>query len=180
MANDRGARSSRREALGRVAFAASGALAVAAVVPAARMVATPALDAKRSAQVWIRVARLDELFDGVPKRVRVVGDVADAWTVSSEEALGAVWLLRDGDEVRALAAACPHLGCSIDRAADGAGFDCPCHGSSFDRDGTRRSGPSPRDMDRLPARVVGSGGERVVEVRLVRFRTGLARREALG
>jgi menaquinol-cytochrome c reductase iron-sulfur subunit len=112
--------------------------------------------------------------------VRVVADATDAWTVSPNETLGAVWLLRDRDEVRALTAVCPHLGCSIDLAPDGAGFACPCHDSAFDRDGTRRSGPSPRDMDPVPARVTGAGGDRVVEVELRRFRTGVAHREEIG
>jgi cytochrome b6-f complex iron-sulfur subunit len=41
---------------------------------------------------------------------------------------------------------CGHLGCRVHLADDG-GFACPCHGSQFTRDGARRAGPAPRDLD---------------------------------
>ncbi len=39
---------------------------------------------------------------------------------------------------------CPHLGCKLHEAGDGT-WECRCHGSKFDADGTRLQGPATRD-----------------------------------
>ena len=36
-------------------------------------------------------------------------------------------------------------------------FECPCHGSVFNRAGDHRAGPAPRGMDRYPVEI-GSDG----------------------
>lgn len=156
--------------LGGVAYA--GALAI----PAARFLGGSVENEGGSAgerERWFRVGRLTELRAGEPQRVQVIGDERDAFTVAKEQPLGAVWIVREGDEVRALSATCPHLGCAIDLAADGDGFGCPCHSSRFSRAGAAESGPSPRGMDPLKARVADGW----VEVELRRFRLGIAERQ---
>ena len=80
-----------------------------------------------------------------PEKVAIVADQKDAWTLSKNVELGAVWLIRKGNAVNALAVVCPHLGCSVNAEADGS-FGCPCHTSVFDHAGKKVSGPSPRDM----------------------------------
>jgi Rieske Fe-S protein len=44
---------------------------------------------------------------------------------------------------------CPHLGCRVEWCEGSGEFECPCHGSTFNRAGDVRSGPSPRGMDRF-------------------------------
>ena len=78
----------------------------------------------------------------------------------------------------ALSVTCPHLGCGIEKSANG--FGCPCHASAFDATGKRVSGPSPRDMDPVEARAVGDKDERWVEVRFLKFRQGVPEREEIG
>ena len=51
---------------------------------------------------------------------------------------------RDGDRFAAISTVCTHLGCTV-RATD-MGFDCPCHGSSYDRQGIVTSGPAPKAL----------------------------------
>src|SRR5262249_38025097 len=80
---------------------------------------------------WIRVARLAELGGDEPKRVPVISDERDAFTVTKDELLGSVWLIRNGDTVVAFSATCPHLGCSVDLGTDKKSFACPCHTSRF-------------------------------------------------
>ena len=47
-------------------------------------------------------------------------------------------------------AICPHAGCFVAYAADRKVFQCPCHTSSFQLDGTKiEPSPSPRNMDEL-------------------------------
>jgi Rieske Fe-S protein len=57
-----------------------------------------------------------------------------------------VYLLRKGNAFRAVSAVCPHLGCTVNRAGEGKGFHCPCHGSFFDESGKVTGGPSPRAL----------------------------------
>jgi cytochrome b6-f complex iron-sulfur subunit len=52
-----------------------------------------------------------------------------------------LYILHEHDGFAALAALCPHLGCIVAATSDG--FDCPCHGSKFSRDGRVSRGPAP-------------------------------------
>lgn len=54
----------------------------------------------------------------------------------------------DGDVV-ALRWKCPHLGCKVPWCESSGQFECPCHGSVFNRVGEYRRGPAPRGMDRF-------------------------------
>jgi Rieske Fe-S protein len=57
--------------------------------------------------------------------------------------------------VEAFSAICPHQGCRV--AAQGADFECPCHGSRFDgRTGAVLTGPSPRALTRVTVTVSGN------------------------
>jgi cytochrome b6-f complex iron-sulfur subunit len=44
---------------------------------------------------------------------------------------------------------CPHLGCRVPECASSQWFECPCHGSSYNRVGEKKAGPAPRGMDRF-------------------------------
>ena len=44
---------------------------------------------------------------------------------------------------------CPHLGCRVPTCATSQWFECPCHGSQFNRVGEKKGGPAPRGMDRF-------------------------------
>lgn len=57
-----------------------------------------------------------------------------------------VFLLRKGNSFRAVSAVCTHLGCTVDLAADGKSFACPCHGSRFDERAQVIGGPAPRPL----------------------------------
>ncbi len=52
-----------------------------------------------------------------------------------------LFILHDQDGFAVLAAVCTHLGCIVAQTAEG--FDCPCHGSRFGRDGRVLRGPAP-------------------------------------
>lgn len=57
-------------------------------------------------------------------------------------------------EVVALWWRCPHLGCRVPWCESSGQFECPCHGSYFNRLGEYRSGPTPRSMDRFDVEIV--------------------------
>ncbi len=49
---------------------------------------------------------------------------------------------------------CPHLGCKVPWCESSGQFECPCHGSVFNRIGEYRRGPAPRGMDKYEFEVV--------------------------
>ncbi|MEN8202519.1 MAG: Rieske 2Fe-2S domain-containing protein [Bacteroidota bacterium] len=55
-----------------------------------------------------------------------------------------LFVYRDHEGVKAVSAVCTHLGCILEKSAEG--FECPCHGSCFNDQGEVLSGPAPRDL----------------------------------
>ena len=56
---------------------------------------------------------------------------------------------------------CPHLGCRVPWCQTSQWFECPCHGSKYDRVGEKKGGPAPRGLDRFVLEV--SGGQITVD-----------------
>lgn len=142
-------------------------LAAVLGIPIVSYVISPAN--RKSAVGDFKVAegvRLTELNENQPVQ-GVIRDVRrDAWTLHPSDVLGRVWVIvRDKDRLATLAGRddsvllvfttiCPHLGCSVNRDAEGTGFACPCHAAEFTTTGDRvdRPGhpnPAARGMDTL-------------------------------
>lgn len=104
---------------------------------------------------YYRICSLDALsVGGPPQRFPVIADQFDAWNFTPAQPIGAVYVQRTGErDILVFNTTCPHAGCSV--ACDGAGFLCPCHNSSFELNGKKRTtqsgreNPSPRDLDSL-------------------------------
>jgi cytochrome b6-f complex iron-sulfur subunit len=52
---------------------------------------------------------------------------------------------------------CPHLGCRVPECKTSQWFECPCHGSQYNRAGEKKAGPAPRGMDHFAVTVSPSG-----------------------
>jgi cytochrome b6-f complex iron-sulfur subunit len=63
--------------------------------------------------------------------------------------------------INALYQKCPHLGCRVPECVSSQWFECPCHGSQYDRAGEKKAGPAPRGMDRFGVSI--TGGQVVVD-----------------
>jgi cytochrome b6-f complex iron-sulfur subunit len=50
---------------------------------------------------------------------------------------------------------CVHLGCRVPWCVQSQWYECPCHGSKYNRAGEYQDGPAPRGMDRFAVRVQG-------------------------
>lgn len=112
-----------------------------------------------------------------PSKVGAFGGTVPAGTVSDYQ-VGDVKLIREGkfyvtrvpEGFLALWWKCPHLGCTVpwkqndpvmggppgpgDAAfADTGRFNCPCHGSIYNRYGQILQGPAPRPLDLFPLRI---------------------------
>jgi cytochrome b6-f complex iron-sulfur subunit len=60
---------------------------------------------------------------------------------------------------------CVHLGCRVPWCASSQWFECPCHGSKYNRVGEKQGGPAPRGLDRFPLEV--SGGSVTVDTGII-------------
>lgn len=78
--------------------------------------------------------------EGRPRRL-LLGTPADfkmgtvTWLAEHE-----LFVVRTVDGVGAFSSRCTHLGCTVRRTADG--FQCPCHGATYDLDGGVVAGPA--------------------------------------
>jgi cytochrome b6-f complex iron-sulfur subunit len=50
---------------------------------------------------------------------------------------------------------CVHLGCKVPWCSTSQWFECPCHGSQYNRVGERKGGPAPRGLDHFDISVDG-------------------------
>ena len=87
---------------------------------------------------------------------------ADGWYRA--RAPQTVFLVWDGEQVRAFSATCTHLGCQVLWDAEAKHFRCPCHGGVYDAEGKVLEGPPPRPLDAIEARVDGADDSVLVRV----------------
>lgn len=64
-----------------------------------------------------------------------------------------VAVIKEGNQVHAISRICTHLGCVVKPSE--AGFDCPCHGSRFAKDGSVTRGPAPKALPWLEVKSLG-------------------------
>ncbi len=106
---------------------------------------------------YVPITRLDAVpADGMPRQFPVIKDRTDAWTFSPDQRVGAVFLIRqpDSESITAFNVVCPHAGCFVGFDNGNKLFQCPCHTSAFELDGSIiKPSPSPRDMDSLKTKV---------------------------
>lgn len=70
---------------------------------------------------------------------------------------GQFWLSNDTDGVRALYRVCTHLGCLYEWKDQTFRFECPCHGSKFQKGGQFIEGPAPRSLDQFKMQMLVNG-----------------------
>jgi cytochrome b6-f complex iron-sulfur subunit len=52
---------------------------------------------------------------------------------------------------------CVHLGCRVPWCQSSQWFECPCHGSQYNRVGEKKGGPAPRGLDRFALSIASDG-----------------------
>jgi cytochrome b6-f complex iron-sulfur subunit len=69
---------------------------------------------------------------------------------------GSVMVIRNPDDPAAVIAVnsmCPHQGCGVEWKPEESQFQCPCHGSAFEPDGSLVSGPATKDLGKFEVKV---------------------------
>lgn len=71
---------------------------------------------------------------------------------------GSLIVIRDPKEnanLIAINSLCTHQGCTVDWDLDSHTFICPCHGSSFEADGTIKTSPATTNLTVFPVKIEG-------------------------
>jgi len=76
---------------------------------------------------------------------------------------GRFWVSNSDKGLVILYAVCTHLGCLPKWVDVNFRFECPCHGSKFQIDGTYIEGPAPRSLDRFKTTLTFTDGSTVVQ-----------------
>ncbi|CAB4578382.1 MAG: Rieske 2Fe-2S domain-containing protein [Actinobacteria bacterium] len=76
-------------------------------------------------------------------------------TTATKIASENIWLIKNGDEVTGFSGRCTHQGISV--VARGAGFYCPGHGATYDKNGQNPTNPATRPLER--ARIEVANGD---------------------
>lgn len=74
---------------------------------------------------------------------------------------GKIWLSNTDRGIVALYKVCTHLGCLYKWVDANGRFECPCHGSKYEVDGTYIEGPAPRSLDRFAMTIQTTVGETI-------------------
>jgi cytochrome b6-f complex iron-sulfur subunit len=111
----------------------------------------------------IRVGKFDEIMDEIADKKepfyvgagRTYINPYPKEGVAAANNVAAYAAVVEGYEqgVVALYQKCPHLGCRVPWCQTSQWYECPCHGSQYNRVGEKKGGPAPRGMDRFAATV---------------------------
>jgi len=116
---------------------------------------------KKPAQ-WVPIGKLEDFPVGEVSTVHTNREETSAFYRQRWIKSVMIWRRTDADEIVVYRSACTHLGCTVHWDANQRLFLCACHGGAFNLDGTVRSGPPPRPLDRLALRL--DNGNLLVEM----------------
>ncbi|MCC5948197.1 MAG: Rieske 2Fe-2S domain-containing protein [Nitriliruptoraceae bacterium] len=122
----------------------------------------------------VALGSAEDLYDEItsersPRRFPDGGISVITWDATSSSAMRAYGeehaIFPDGE--RGLQAintqSCPHLGCGVPWCQTSQWFECPCHGSRYNRYGEWTGGPAPRGLDRYVS-FIDDDGQFVVDL----------------
>ncbi len=140
--------SSRRQFLGWFIGSSIAAVGAAMGVTLAAYFLTPVFGKKRQ-KVTIPLVSAASVPVGTPTFVTYQETIEDGWVTAPEQM--AAWVVtKNGTDFVVFNPNCTHLGCLYAWNPGLQRFQCPCHGSTFDIDGSVTGGPAPRPLDKMP------------------------------
>lgn len=114
----------------------------------------------RRETMWLHAGDAKSLEEGTPTAItlRVARPDGPSEVVDRK----VVYLVKTGDQVRALDSTCTHLGCRTRFNSETKQIECPCHGGVYDVTGNVISGPPPAPLRAMSTRV--DNGQVMVQV----------------
>jgi menaquinol-cytochrome c reductase iron-sulfur subunit len=114
----------------------------------------------RRESMWLHAGETASLEDGTPLPITLRVARPDGPSEMVDRKI--VYLVKTGNDVRALDSTCTHLGCRTRFNAESRLIECPCHGGVYDVNGQVVSGPPPEPLRVMTTRIVG--GKVMVQV----------------
>ncbi|MFQ5688496.1 MAG: ubiquinol-cytochrome c reductase iron-sulfur subunit [Candidatus Scalindua sp.] len=68
-----------------------------------------------------------------------------------------IFVFYDSQGMYSISSKCTHLGCGVNWIQGKKSFECPCHGSIFDKDGRVKKGPAPRPLESYAVELAADG-----------------------
>jgi cytochrome b6-f complex iron-sulfur subunit len=106
-------------------------------------------------EILDKVGSTKEPYYYAPGRVYVQPYPKSALAKAKKIYTGSV-LLGMEHGIVALYQKCVHLGCRVPWCKSSQWFECPCHGSKYNRVGEKKGGPAPRGLDRFAVLISGN------------------------
>jgi Rieske Fe-S protein len=162
----------RRRFLKAAAEILGGLVAAVAAAPLVASALGPIFEKRR--EHFARVGPLDSFTIGRPANPTFEYRTDDAYL--HQVVLHDIWVVRRSEtDVSAFSTVCPHLGCHVYWEEQAKQFICPCHASIFSIDGRVLSGPAPRPLDTLAAKIEDG----ILFVKWERFQLGVPKKVSL-
>ena len=114
----------------------------------------------RRQTMWLHAGDADALEEGTPLPITLRVARPDGPSEVVDRKI--VYLVKMGNEVRALDSTCTHLGCRTRFNPDTHQIECPCHGGVYDVTGNVIGGPPPAPLRAMTTRV--DAGKVMVQV----------------
>ena len=141
----------RRQFVGGVVGSVGAIMTTFVGLPIVGYIMSPALT-KSGGQQWISLGSVSALQPGVPTRLTFSQIRRVGWKRTRVN--HAVYAMgNDGENITVMSDVCTHLSCIVHWDEEEGVFICPCHNGVFDKDGNVLSGPPPRPLDRLEAKI---------------------------
>ena len=141
---------SRRKFLGAGIGVIAGTVTIGLGGAALVGIGAPAITNKREGK-WVDAGTAAEMAAGQFNQVSLVYDAKDGWMEGKVKMLAYVKI--DGENISAFSATCSHLGCNVNYDETTGGFKCPCHTGIYDATGKNISGPPPKPLKKLEAKI---------------------------
>ncbi len=87
-----------------------------------------------------------------------IGSVGELQKTGYLQTKGVAVLIDPNDSKKLIAVSpkCTHNGCEVKWSTGDKQYQCPCHGASFDANGTVLTGPATKPLATYPAKIVGT------------------------
>jgi menaquinol-cytochrome c reductase iron-sulfur subunit len=106
----------------------------------------------RRESMWLHAGDTASLQDGTPLPITLRVARPDGPSEMVDRKI--VYLVKNGNDVRALDSTCTHLGCRTRFNSESRLIECPCHGGVYDVNGQVVSGPPPAPLREITTRIV--------------------------
>jgi len=141
----------RRRFLERAIRSIVGGISAALAVIVGGSILSPMLGRRRES--WLPAGLLADLEDNTPLPVTLRITRNDGYYEAVDRPV--IFLVKTGDQVKALSSTCTHLGCRVSYDEHEQLIKCPCHGGVYTPNGDVKSGPPPRSLPSLATRIEG-------------------------